>query len=194
MTPTLFYDYWRQGMMYSWKRPAAVLLSAVMTLALPAASYAGVVSSGRRIQNGTTASAEGSAESTSAAAAGGTAETTAAPTNTGNTGTQGTTAAPANTGNTGAQTATNTGTSSGTDTGMPGTKAFNKTAASDINAAVAAAGLDALGTGNTPPDPILNQVQIVNYFLKNGDGVNLDFVASNENRPAVAPDGFPSCI
>jgi len=75
--------------------------------------------------------------------------------------------------------------------GAPGTITLGKSTDNvDLDKTIAAAGLDALGTGNTPADPVLNQVQIANYFLKDPSGNNYDFAATNENRGAVSKEGF----
>jgi hypothetical protein len=75
--------------------------------------------------------------------------------------------------------------------GAPGTITLGKSTDNvDLDKIIAAAGLDALGTGNTPADPVLNQVQIANYFLKDPSGNNFDFAATNENRGAVSKEGF----
>lgn len=156
------------------KRLSAVLLSAVLCLAVPASAYASVVKKGGRVNGGSTSETQSSGES--AASGSGNAGSSSA--NSGSTS--------ANNGSTSA----NNSSSSANTGNTEGNGKLGANAGKDINAVIASAGLDALGTGNTPPDPILNQVQIVNYFLKDKDGNNIDFVASNENRGAVAADGF----
>jgi len=75
--------------------------------------------------------------------------------------------------------------------GAPGTITLGASvSAEDLEKAIRKSGMDALGTGNTPADPILDQVQIANYFLKDAGGNDIDFVATNENRGAVAKEGF----
>ena len=60
----------------------------------------------------------------------------------------------------------------------------------DLDSIVAGAGLDALGEGNTPADPILGVVPFVNYRFQNKDGVDLAVCASYDNSYAYSKDGF----
>jgi len=59
-----------------------------------------------------------------------------------------------------------------------------------LDSIIDGAGLNKLGTGNTPPDSVLGQVQIATYFLQDDSGNNYDFAATNENRGVRSTEGF----
>lgn len=74
---------------------------------------------------------------------------------------------------------------------LPGTIAFANRDAADLETIFKSSGFDALGTGNTPPDPILNQVQIATYEMHDGSGNLLNYTATNDpGNGLFNPGGF----
>ena len=78
------------------------------------------------------------------------------------------------------------------DYSLPGTVQLNADPGGvDLGAVVAGAGLDALGTGNTPPDPIHNDVHIVTYKLLDQNGATINWTSTNaEGTGLFSPTGF----
>ena len=78
------------------------------------------------------------------------------------------------------------------DYSLPGTIQLNADPGGvDLGAVVAGAGLDALGTGNTPPDPIHNDVHIVTYKLLDQNGATINWTSTNAGDSGLfSPTGF----
>lgn len=76
--------------------------------------------------------------------------------------------------------------------GLPGVASLNADPGSvDIGSVVAGAGLEAIGTGNTPPDDILQQVQIVTYQMRDRNGAMMNYAPSNDPGIGLfSADGF----
>ena len=76
--------------------------------------------------------------------------------------------------------------------GLPGVAALNADPGGvDIASVVAGAGLEAIGTGNTPPDDILQQVQIVTYQMRDRNGAMMNYAPSNDPGIGLfSADGF----
>lgn len=60
----------------------------------------------------------------------------------------------------------------------------------NLDAIVTSSGLDALGEGNTPPDPILGLTPLVNYQMRNAGGGIITQTTSNLNTYLYHPQGF----
>ena len=75
---------------------------------------------------------------------------------------------------------------------LPGSASLNSNPGSvDIGGVVAGAGLEALGTGNTPPDDILQQVQICSYQMMDANGNRINYTATNDpGNGLFNPEGF----
>ena len=78
------------------------------------------------------------------------------------------------------------------DYSLPGTIQLNADPGGvDLGAVVAGAGLDALGTGNTPPDPIHSDVNIVTYKLLDQNGATINWTSTNAGDSGLfSPTGF----
>ena len=88
------------------------------------------------------------------------------------------------------QQSSNFGTSSRGAFGLPKAIPFNGTSG-DLGQIVAGAGLNALGTGNTPPDDILGQVQIATYKMMDANGNAINYTATNDpGNGLYNPGGF----
>lgn len=67
------------------------------------------------------------------------------------------------------------------DYSLPGTVALAESASgADLQAIFDGAGFDALGTGNTPADPILGQVHIATYKMMDQNGNQINYTATND--------------
>ncbi len=190
----------------------ALLLSASICLAVPSASFAGVVKGAHRatqaaetaaaqvtdsassgdIGSGQAAEAPTAAtQAAEAAAAAQTAEATAESTAAQNEGPViGSTAVEEGDSSAAASSTFSTRSVNG-DYSLPGTTAFAEASEVDLQSVVDNAGLDALGTGNTPPDPILGQVQIANYQLLDQNGNIISYTATNDpGKGLFSASGF----
>ena len=78
------------------------------------------------------------------------------------------------------------------DYSLPGTIELNANPGGvDLGAVVAGAGLDALGTGNTPPDPVHNDVHLATYKLLDQNGATMSWTSTNaEGNGLFSASGF----
>lgn len=171
------------------KSSAACMLAACLALSLPSAAFAGVVRGAKSatIDSGSAAAASETASESSMTPP---AEEHAASTPNGapeigsaavEIGTSGASEAAQNTASA-AMAAKHP---------LPGTKELNQSANTDLRAAFENGGFDALGTGNTPPDPILGQVQIATYQMHDAAGNRINYTATNDpGKGLFNPGGF----
>lgn len=189
----------------------ALLLSASMCLAVPTASFAGVVKGAHRATESAETAAVQTTDSTSSGDAvsgivnapgsehteeASTATEQVTETTTESSAAQngspviGSTAVEENSSSAAASSTFSTR-SVNSDYSLPGTTALAETSSADLQSVFDNAGLDALGTGNTPPDPILGQVQISTYQMLDQNSNVIGYTATNDpGKGLFSPSGF----
>lgn len=60
----------------------------------------------------------------------------------------------------------------------------------DLDSVVANAGFSNVGNGNTNPEPVLGETQMVHYVLRNAAGQDISAAESNTSAHAYSKDGF----